>query len=87
MLLGCDTTSRIHGTGKSIAFRKLEHFQDQARVFSGTAAAEDEVVAAGEKALVCLYNGGSGECLDSLRYTRFCKKVPKVNAYVQPLTP
>ena len=39
----------------------LRPFYDQERVFSGIAAAKDEVVAAGEKAPVCLYNGGSGE--------------------------
>ncbi|KAL9978959.1 hypothetical protein ACROYT_G016544 [Oculina patagonica] len=86
-LLGCDTSSRIHGIGKPVALRKLKtdaHFRVQAVVFSNTAAAKDDIIAAGERALVCLYNGRSGESLNSLRYTKFCQKVATGNACVQP---
>ena len=68
-LLGCDTTSRILGIGKPVVLRKLKtdaHFRVQAAVFSNTAAAKEDIIAAGERALVCLYNGRSGESLDFL---------------------
>ena len=68
-LLGCDTTSRILGIGKPVALRKLKtdaHFRVQAAVFSNTAAAKEDIIAAGERALVCLHNGRSGESLDFL---------------------
>ena len=43
-------------------------------------------VAAGEKALVCLYNGKSGKGLDSLRYQRYHEKVATNTLQVQPQT-
>ena len=78
-VLGCDTTSRIFGIGKSTALKKLcsnPHFSRQAEVFNLplTETSVDDVVTAGERALVCLYNG-KDECLDDLRYRRFCQKV------------
>ena len=86
-LLGSDTTSRIHGLGKPVALRKLktdEHFRNQASVFDKTAATTDEVMAAGERALVSMYNGKATESLDSLRYSRYCLKVATGNTCVQP---
>ena len=56
-LLGCDTTSRVHGIGKGVAVKKFQKnalFRDQAKVFNNTAASKDEVIAAGERSLVCL---------------------------------
>ncbi|KAL8599888.1 hypothetical protein ACOMHN_016233 [Nucella lapillus] len=38
---------------------------------------------AGEKALVCLYNGRTGDTLDSLRYQRFHEKVSSCATSVQ----
>ena len=86
-LLGCDTTSRLHGIGKAVSLRMLKtnaQFRNQATVFGPTDAAKDDVIAAGEKALVCVYNGSSAESLDSLRYTRYCQKVATGNTVVQP---
>ena len=48
-LLGCDTTSQILGIGKPVALRKLKtdtHFRVQAAVFSNTAAAKEDIIAA-----------------------------------------
>ena len=39
---------------------------------------------AGEKALVCFYNGKSGETLDCLRYRRYCQKVATNTSQIQP---
>ena len=83
--LGCDTTSRLHGIGKGVALKKLATdplFYEQAEAFNRPAATKEEIVLAGDEALLCLYNSKSpDENLDSLRYTRFCQKV----AQEQPL--
>lgn len=88
-LLGCDTTSRIHGLGKAIGVKKFTtdaFFRDQARLFSGNAndVNKEDVIEAGERALVCLYNGDKDESLNTLRYSRFCQKVSAGNAVLQP---
>ncbi|KAK3750312.1 hypothetical protein QZH41_001772 [Actinostola sp. cb2023] len=88
-LLGCDTTSRIHGLGKATGLKKFKasaYFKDQARLFSGDANAvsKEDVIAAGERALVCLYSGEKDESLNTLRYSRFCQKVSTGNAVLQP---
>ena len=70
-ILGCDTTSRLHGIGKGTSLKKFcgsHHFRNQAKVFNNTSASKKEVIEAGETALVCLYNGKSGETLDCLKF-------------------
>ena len=49
-----------------------------------TSASKKEVIEAGEKALICLYNGKSGETLDCLRYPRYFQKVAANTSQVQP---
>jgi glucosamine 6-phosphate synthetase-like amidotransferase/phosphosugar isomerase protein len=86
-ILGCDTTSRLLRIGKGTSLKKFcesHHFRDQAKVFNNTSASKKEVIEAGEKALVCLYNGKSGETLDSLRYRRYCQKVDTNTSQIQP---
>ena len=86
-VLGCDTTSRLHGIGKGVALKKIKsnaNFLEQAKVFSHQAATKEDVVKAGEKALLCLYNAVSEESLNSLRYSRFCQKVATGTTCVQP---
>ena len=85
-ILGCDTTSRIHGIGKGVALTKIRTdalFREQA-VFNHTGALKDEVIMAREKALLCLNNCRSDENLNSLRYTKFCQKVATGTTFVQP---
>jgi len=63
-ILGCDTTSRIHGIGKGVALTKIRIdalFREQANVFNHPGTSKDEVIMAGEKALLCLYNCRSDE--------------------------
>ena len=65
-VLGCDTTSGIHGIGKAVALKKImkdAQFQEQAEVSNNEDATKSDIIAAGEKALVCLYNGRSDESL------------------------
>lgn len=69
--LGCDTTSRVNGIGKAQSmkqFKNSQQFGSQAKVFNSDASniSKDELVAAGERALLYLYNGNS-ESLDELR--------------------
>lgn len=88
-LLGCDTTSSIYGIGEGVALHKIKTdalFREQADVFNGAVATnKEEVVEAGEKVLLCLYNNKpADESLNSLRYTRFCHKVATGKSFLQP---
>ena len=88
-ILGCDTTSHLYGIGKGTSLKKFKsstHFREQAKVFDAQSAFAEDVVVAGEQALVCLYNGKPAERLDSLRYTRFCEKVVTKTSHIQPQT-
>ncbi len=85
-LLGCDTTSRLYGIGKGVALQKISNaqFSQQADVFSQSDPDEmEEIITAGEKALVCLYNGTLEDSLDSLWYKKFCNKVASSTTPVQ----
>ena len=86
-VLGCDTTSRVHGIAKGAALAKIRtdmQFRDQASVFNRPDAIKDDLIAAGEKSLLCLYKSRSDECLDSLRHSKFCQKVATGTTFVQP---
>ena len=75
----------LYGVGKGAALRKLRSdsaFKEAAYVFSRQSSLE-EIVAAGEKALCCLYGGRPNEGLDVLRYRHFCEKVATSNITVQ----
>ena len=66
---GSDATSRLYGVGKGAPLRKFRSdsaFKEAAYIFSRQSSLE-EIVAAGEKALCCLYGGRSNEGLDVLR--------------------
>jgi len=77
-LLGCDTTSRLYSIGKSAALKKLNssaYFSGLLATFNTPGASKEDVIKAGENALVCLYNGQPRETLDILRLQRFSRKV------------
>ena len=85
-ILGCDTTSRLHGLGKGIALRKFREqhrFVELAGVFDSISQKED-IITAGEEALILLYNGKDEKSLDSLRYKRYCDKVARSSSFVHP---
>jgi hypothetical protein len=86
-ILGCDTTSRVVSIGKPVALKKLKSsafFRRQAAVFKRPLSTQDDIVTAGENALVCLYNGQEDERLDTLRLQRFHQKVASSTVCVQP---
>ena len=88
-ILGCDTTSQLFGIGKGTSlkrFKSSKHFQAQANVFNVANSTPNDIMVAGERALVELYNGNSKECLNSLRYRRFCEKVATSTTTVLPQT-
>lgn len=85
-VLGCDTTSRLYGIGKGVALTKIRTdalFREQANDFNRPDATKDEIIVAGEKSLLCLYNCRSDEGLDWLRYTKFCQKVATGTTFMQ----
>ena len=88
-VLGCDTTSRLHGIGKGAALKKYQTnnaFREQAKVLHTHSASMHDVTCAGERALVILYNGRSTDTLDSLRHQRFREKVASSATHVRPQT-
>ena len=56
-ILGCDTTSRLYGLGKGLSLKRFTSsalFRDKAEQFCKKDATVDDVIDAGEAALVCL---------------------------------
>ena len=77
-ILGCDTTSRLYGLGKGLSLKRFTScvlLRDKAEQFFKKDATVDDVIDAGEAALVCLYTGKEGVNLDGQRYAKFCNKV------------
>lgn len=64
--------------------KKNEDFSRQGHVFLRPDSSRDEVINAGEQALLCLYGADTDDNLDSLRYSRFCQKVSKGTSFLQP---
>eukprot|EP00794_Sanderia_malayensis_P001611 gene1611-1782_t len=55
-----------------------------AKAFDDISASKEDIVHAGEKALVSLYSGKKGKGLDEMRYQRYCQKVSTGTSQVQP---
>ncbi len=86
---GCNTTSRLHGIGKGNAlkkFREGRHFHELAKVFDSPLSRKQDIIDAGENAVIVLYNGKPEMSLDTLRYKRYCNKVASSTCYIQPQT-
>ena len=87
-ILGCDTTSRLHGIGKSVALKKVisnnTDFIQAANVFIGKSSSKKEIEDAGEKALLILYGGEKSASLNVHRWDTFQKKVASASKFVQP---
>jgi len=86
-ILGCDTTSGIYGMGKKLSSSKIKstsQFQDQAKVFMSQGASKDDIITAGERALVCLYSGDPQHGISVPRYEQFCAKAATSTMPVQP---
>ena len=84
-ITGCDTTSRWHGIGKAVSLPKLQCCDELSKiadVFMQDNANKDDIIKAGEKALVHLYNGNSEDDLAALWYKRFQEKVVRSCTHV-----
>ena len=88
-ILGCDTTSQLHGIGKGNSLKKFtdcNHFRDLSVAFNSPSATAEEIVTAGEQVLVSMYNGKPGKTLDYVRYKCFSAKVARNTSHSQPKT-
>lgn len=77
-IAGCKTTSHFYGVGKGTALKKMlknPDFQTIATTFTDPKSTVSEINEAGERAIVMLYNGKTGQGLNELRYNRFVDKV------------
>jgi len=86
-VLGCDTTSAVYGLGKGAALKALmcnTQFHRQAEIFASQESAKEQVIAAGETALVLLYKGHHQSSLNSIRVLQFNKKVVMSKTFVEP---
>lgn len=84
---GCDTTSRLYGVGKQAVLtksRKDNFLLQLASVFMDQTSSREEIIKAGETAVVCLYNGNPNESVDMLRLRKFHEKARSSVAVVQP---
>ena len=87
VLHGCDTTSCLYGIGKVTSLSKFKassKLHEQAKVFHSDSAPTHDVIDAGEKALVLVYNGTLTDTLDSLRHNCFCEKVASKTSHIKP---
>ena len=76
-----DTTSCLYGIGKGLALASSKQavcFMSRQKMFT------HDVVDAGEKALVLVYNGKLTDTLDSLRNKWFCEKVASKISLIKP---
>ena len=88
-ILDCDVTSRLFGLGKGLAAKRIKsdfQFCQQAKVFNQIGQAKEDIIVAGERALVSLYGGAKEEGLDVLQYRRFCDNISKGTSHVEPRT-
>ena len=80
-ILGCDTSSWLHGHGKAAALKlvsKNSRFLNLSRIFCGSSTTpKEDVIRAGESALAMLYSGAHNDKLDDLRYKRYTEKMKK----------
>ena len=88
-ILGCDTTSRLYGLGKGLSLKRFTSnalSRDKAEQFCKKDATVDDVIEAGEAALVCRYSGKEGYNVDGLRCATFCDKVATNKVHIRPQT-
>ena len=72
-ILGCDTTSRLHGIGKRLPIKKpreSQEFEKVSEVFLKDDVLPNEIIENGEKALLILYNSKGVNSLNVLRHQR-----------------
>ena len=71
---GCDSTSSIYGISNATIVNKLIEneslHQDVATIFCSDNLSKDQVISAGETAMVIISNGTPDQTLNSIRYRR-----------------
>lgn len=86
-ILGCDTTSAIFNVGKGTALIKAKDdvaLRNLLAKFLVSSATQDDIINAGESALVKLLGGKPGQSLNDLRYKKFCERVTNGKSFVEP---
>ena len=85
-ITGCDTTNRMFSIGKSQSVKKLtlEHFKQQADIFSCSESTHEQIAEAGERAVVSLYGGEVSDTLDELRFVKYIQKISTASKLTQP---
>ena len=86
-MLGCDTTSRLHGIGKALLLKKIRSsttLQQSAQVFECTTSSKEDISTAGERVLVELYGLKNTDTLDLLRHKKFCGKAATCSVRIEP---
>ena len=86
-MLGCDTTSRLHGIGKALLLKKIRSsttLQQSAQVFECTTSSKEDIATAGERVLVELYGLKKTDTLDLLRHKKFCEKAATCSVRIEP---
>ncbi|CAH3166903.1 unnamed protein product, partial [Porites lobata] len=76
----CTHQQRGHGCGPAINAQ----FRQLAGVFNRSDSLREDVIEAGEKALLSVFNAASTESLNSLRYIKYCQKEATGNVCLQP---
>ena len=87
-LLGCDTISPVHGSGKPAPLKKIltsDHYSlALAQTMSrGPGTPKEEIIAADGQVPVCLYNEKHGESLDASCYSCFQEKMARSSKSVE----
>ena len=84
-LLGCDTTSRLYGIGKQVGLSKIhtDELSKVADIFMKECTTKEDIIHAGEKALVFLYNGDQRMGLNELRFKNFSRKALRSSKHVE----
>lgn len=86
-LLGCDTTSRLFGVGKTDSLKLIlenKCIMDMANIFLTFPKQHDEIASAGEKALLQVYKDTKELSLNTLRMKRFYSKVAVSQKAINP---
>jgi len=87
MLFVHDTTSRLYGIGKATELKLImdnEHFRQLAQIFESSDSSKDEIMEAGEKAMVILYRGKETDVFDTMRHQRFQELVTVSRKAIHP---
>eukprot|EP00794_Sanderia_malayensis_P002032 gene2032-2311_t len=86
--MGCDSTSRIFGMGKKLAFRKLMKLDPVmtscANALTVQGRSEGHISDLGKHLTVDLFGGKPNDTLSSLRHFIFTKKVATAKSFVTP---